>query len=123
MIRPMRVVKSGAAPCNSCGMLATLRSLDIFCNAEPKTKKRPAFEAGWCPLVALCGGCWDDVKEQLAAQATLPKSARKAPTKRARTHCKNGLQCVIDHGSCICLCDGCYDVIIKSSSPEPEGKR
>ncbi len=23
------------------------------------------------------------------------------------THCRNGLQCVVDYGSCICICDGC----------------
>jgi hypothetical protein len=23
------------------------------------------------------------------------------------THCLNGLQCLEQHGSCICLCDGC----------------
>jgi hypothetical protein len=43
------------------------------------------------------------------------------PTKRKRkygSHCLNGLQCVIDFGSCVCICDGCRSH--RRGQPRPE---
>jgi len=68
--RAFRASKFGAHPCERCGLVATLRSLDVAVAARPATKLCAASPAGWAPLLALCGSCWTDLVDELRALAT-----------------------------------------------------
>lgn len=77
--RKIRVAKHGAQACQSCGTVATLRSLDVAVPARAARRDSPAMPAGWAPLIALCGICWTDVRTMLRAAATPDSSGSISP--------------------------------------------
>lgn len=68
----VQIAKQGFGACQGCGLHATLRSVDVAVPALAASKRRNfvGAPAGWAPLVALCGHCWDALREQLDACAT-----------------------------------------------------
>lgn len=84
--RRIRVAKHELAPCDCCGLHATLRSLDVHVPAiaaRPRGGKflpaRAAVPEGWAPLIALCGNCWTDVRTMLREAATPDASGVISP--------------------------------------------
>jgi hypothetical protein len=78
----LRVSKAGFQACQGCGTGATLRTLDVAVSAIPARKgefKQPAVPASWCPLIALCGACWTDVRTMLREAATPDSSGEISP--------------------------------------------
>jgi hypothetical protein len=48
-------------PCNRCGQMFYVWSLDVLCPAIPKRKHSAVVPEGWAPLILLCDACWRDV--------------------------------------------------------------
>lgn len=84
--RGLRVTARGPGICDRCGLHATMRSLDVAVPAIPERRSQlrdghtmPGAPAGWCPLIALCGMCWTDVRDMLRAKATPDPSGEVSP--------------------------------------------
>jgi hypothetical protein len=78
----LHVSKAGFRTCEGCGTGATLRTLDVAVPARPARKGKfgqPAIPASFCPLIALCGMCWTDVREMLRKAATPDSSGEVSP--------------------------------------------
>jgi hypothetical protein len=79
----LQVSAVGFAACQGCGIHATLRTLDVRTKAIAECRiggfKRRAIPAGWCPLIALCGMCWTEVRSMLRDKATPDSSGEISP--------------------------------------------
>jgi len=70
----------GFGSCQGCGLHSTLRTLDVAVAALPARKNDEAVPAGWCPLIALCGMCWDLAVAMLREKATPDSSGAISPS-------------------------------------------